>query len=132
MAAPIAFYFDFISPFGYIGAHLIEPVAEKHGRSLDWRPMLRAILGDIDKGAEPGEISGNFHATLAAMILAAAKCVGEEAVLLTGGCFQNALLLDYASDALEQSGFSVHTHRHVPPNDGGLALGQVMAMAQAL
>ena len=102
------------------------------GRIIDWRPMLRAILGDIDKGAEPGEISGNFHATLAAMILAAAKCVGEEAVLLTGGCFQNALLLDYAVDALEQSGFTVHTHRHVPPNDGGLALGQVMAMAQAL
>ncbi len=43
MAAPIAFYFDFISPFGYIGAHLIEPVAEKHGRSLDWRPMLLGV-----------------------------------------------------------------------------------------
>ncbi len=98
---------------------------------VDWRPMLRAILADLDTGAEPGEISGKFHATLAAMILAAAKCVGEETVLLTGGCFQNALLLDHAAEALEQSGFAVHTHRQVPPNDGGLALGQVMAMAHA-
>jgi len=99
---------------------------------IDWRPMLRAILGDIDTGADPGAISGKFHATLAAMIVAAAKSVGDETVLLTGGCFQNALLLDYAADALEQSGFTVHTHHHVPPNDGGLALGQVMAMAHAL
>lgn len=98
---------------------------------VDWRPMLRAILADLDTGAEPGEISGKFHATLAAMILAAAKRVGEETVLLTGGCFQNALLLDRAAEALEQSGFTVHTHRQVPPNDGGLALGQVMAMAHA-
>jgi hydrogenase maturation protein HypF len=99
---------------------------------IDWRPMLRAILGDIDTGAKPGAVSGRFHATLAAMILAAAKSVGEEMVLLTGGCFQNALLLNCAVDALEQSGFTVHTHHHVPPNDGGLALGQVMAMAHAL
>ena len=100
--------------------------------AIDWRPMLRAILGDIGTGTDPGAISGKFHATLAAMIVAAAKSVGEETVLLTGGCFQNGLLLDYAADALAQSGFKVQTHRHVPPNDGGLALGQVMAMAHAL
>lgn len=103
----------------------------EHG-IIDWRPMLRAILGDIDTGADPGAISGKFHATLAAIIVAAAKSIGEETVLLTGGCFQNALLLDHAADALEQSGFAVHTHHHVPPNDGGLALGQVIAMAHAL
>lgn len=102
------------------------------GGIIDWRPMLCAILDDIDMGSDPGAISGKFHATLAAMILAAAEFVGEENVLLTGGCFQNALLLDCAADALEQSGFTVHTHRYVPPNDGGLALGQVMAMAHAM
>lgn len=99
---------------------------------IDWRPMLHAILDDIDAGVEPGAVSAKFHATMAAMIVAAAKTAGEGAVLLTGGCFQNALLLDYAADALEQSGFAVHTHSHVPPNDGGLALGQVMAIAHAL
>ena len=99
---------------------------------IDWRPMLRAILDDIDAGVEPGAVSAKFHATMAAMIIAAAKTAGEDTVLLTGGCFQNALLLDCAADALEQCGFTVHTHCHVPPNDGGLALGQVMAMAHTL
>ena len=102
------------------------------GKIIDWRPMLRAILEEIDAGETPGAISGKFHATLAAIIAAAAGSVGEETVLLTGGCFQNALLLDCAVDALEQSGFVVHRHHLVPPNDGGLALGQVMAMAHAL
>ncbi|MDJ0513449.1 MAG: carbamoyltransferase HypF [Methyloceanibacter sp.] len=98
---------------------------------IDWRPMLRAILSDIDAGATPGAVSGKFHATLAEMIVAAARFVGERTVLLTGGCFQNALLLDHAADALEESGFTVQMHSQVPPNDGGLALGQVMAMASA-
>ena len=77
-------------------------------------------------------MSAKFHATLAAIIVAAAKSVGEDTVLLTGGCFQNALLLEYAVDALELAGFRVCTHQQVPPNDGGLALGQIMAMAHAL
>ncbi len=99
---------------------------------IDWRQMLRAILDEVDTGVDAGVISGKFHATLAAMIVMAAQAIGENVVLLTGGCFQNALLLDYAADALELSGFTVHTHHHVPPNDGGLALGQVMATAYAL
>lgn len=99
---------------------------------IDWRPMLRAILSDISTGIEPGAVSAKFHATLAVMIVAAAKIAGEDIVLLTGGCFQNTLLLDYAADALEQSGFTVHWHHKVPPNDGGLALGQIMAMVQVL
>ena len=99
---------------------------------IDWRPMLRAILDDIDEDETHGSISGKFHATLAAIIVAASNAVGEETVVLTGGCFQNALLLEYTADALEQAGFAVHSHRHAPPNDSGLALGQVMAMAHTL
>ena len=98
---------------------------------IDWRPILRAILADIDARIGAAAISGRFHATLAAIILAAARTVGEKTVLLTGGCFQNAVLLNRAADTLERAGFTVHTHRLVPPNDGGLALGQVMAMAGA-
>jgi hydrogenase maturation protein HypF len=99
---------------------------------IDWRPMLLAILDDMASGVAVGTVSAKFHATLAAMIVAAAKIIGENRVLLTGGCFQNALLLNTATDALEQSGFSVYWHRQVPPNDGGLAFGQVMAVAHAL
>ena len=99
---------------------------------IDWRPMLHAILDDMASGVAASTVSAKFHATLAAMIVAAAKTVGEDTVLLTGGCFQNALLLKAATDALERSGFSVYWHRQVPPNDGGLAFGQVMAVAHAL
>jgi len=53
MAAPIEFYFDFISPFGYIGAHLIEPVAEKYDRTLDWRPMLLGVAVMNVMGLKP-------------------------------------------------------------------------------
>lgn len=99
---------------------------------IDWRPMLRRLLQDIQSGIAPGAVAAKFHITLAAIIVAAAQSVGEETVLLTGGCFQNALLLEYAVDALELAGFRVCTHQQVPPNDGGLALGQIMAMAHAL
>lgn len=98
---------------------------------IDWRPMLRHMLQDIESDVAPGVVSAKYHATLGAIIVAAAKSAGEETVLLTGGCFQNALLLKYAVDALEPAGFSVRTHQQVPPNDGGLALGQIMAMVQA-
>jgi hydrogenase maturation protein HypF len=99
---------------------------------IDWRPMLRSVLQDIESGITPGAVSAKFHTTLAAIIVAAAKSVGEETVLLTGGCFQNALLLEYAVDRLELAGFKVCTHQQIPPNDGGLALGQIMATAHAL
>ncbi|GJL82978.1 MAG: carbamoyltransferase [marine bacterium B5-7] len=99
---------------------------------IDWRPMLREILDDIENSVAPSVVSAKFHTTLATVIVGAANHIGEETVLLTGGCFQNALLLEYAVDALELAGFMVHTHRQVPPNDGGLALGQVMAMAHTL
>tara|TARA_R110000787_G_scaffold220068_1_gene328834 strand:- start:65455 stop:67758 length:2304 start_codon:yes stop_codon:yes gene_type:complete len=98
---------------------------------IDWRPMLSRLLQDIQSGITPAAVSVKFHATLASIILAAAKSVGEETVLLTGGCFQNALLLECAVDALELAGFRVCTHQQVPPNDGGLALGQIIAMADA-
>lgn len=105
---------------------------EIDNRIIDWRPMLRSVLQDIESGITPGAVSAKFHTTLAAIIVAAAQSVGEETVLLTGGCFQNALLLEYAVDALELAGFRVCTHQQVPPNDGGLALGQIMATAHTL
>ncbi|KZL16268.1 Carbamoyltransferase HypF [Pseudovibrio axinellae] len=97
---------------------------------IDWRPMLRAILDECERGVSPSVISARFHRTLAQIILEAAQRSCEDIVLLTGGCFQNALLLELALNALKQAGFKPHTHRLVPANDGGLALGQIMAMTQ--
>jgi len=118
--------------FAADGYPLAAYAFEIDNRVIDWRPMLREILRDVGSGVAPGAVSARFHASLVAIIVAAAKLIDEQTLLLSGGCFQNALLVEHAIDALESAGFSVCTHRQVPPNDGGLALGQIMAMAPAL
>jgi hydrogenase maturation protein HypF len=103
------------------------------GRLLefDWEPTIRSVLDDMDAGATPGEIAARFHAALAGSIVAMARQVGLRDVALTGGCFQNRHLTEEAVRGLRRSGFRVHLHRLVPPNDGGIALGQVVAAALA-
>jgi hydrogenase maturation protein HypF len=61
-----------------------------------------------------------------------AQAAGERRVALTGGCFQNRLLTERAAARLERAGFEVLLHRHVPPNDGGISLGQVAIAAARL
>ena len=94
---------------------------------LDWEPMIRAILDDAARGASVGQLSAAFHNTLAEMMVAVARRVGRERVVLSGGCFQNARLTERAVARLAAEGFRPYWHRRVPPNDGGLALGQVVA-----
>ncbi len=97
---------------------------------LDWEPMLRAVLDDLADEQSPGMIAARFHNTLAGMAVAVAQQVGISQVVLTGGCFQNKLLSETLLDRLEGAGFTVYWHHQVPPNDGGIALGQVMAAAR--
>jgi hydrogenase maturation protein HypF len=92
---------------------------------LDWEPALRAILGDLRRGVSRRAISAAFHAGLAATIAAVAGRIGELTVVLTGGCFQNARLTEMTVAALEAAGMTAVRHERVPPNDGGLALGQL-------
>jgi hydrogenase maturation protein HypF len=68
--------------------------------------------------------------TLAQIIVDIARCCGERRVILTGGCFQNKVLTELAIDHLEMNGFRPYWHQRVPPNDGGIALGQVYAAAR--
>ncbi len=102
------------------------------GREIDWRPMLRALLADRDKGIAAATIAARFHNTLVEMIVTTAKTAGCDRVALTGGCFQNTYLAERAIRRLEESGFAVYRHQRVPPNDGGIALGQIIAAARAL
>jgi hydrogenase maturation protein HypF len=97
---------------------------------VDWEPMLRSLLDDLNQGHPVGEIAAGFHNTLADMIVALAHRSGEEKILLTGGCFQNRYLTEIAVDRLRKAGFSPYWHQQVPPNDGGIALGQVIAAAR--
>ena len=95
----------------------------------DWRPMIERIADDLSRGTERSRIAFRFHRALAELIGEMAERVGLRQVVLTGGCFQNALLVDLAIKRLESAGFSALTHREVPANDGGLALGQAVIAA---
>jgi hydrogenase maturation protein HypF len=95
----------------------------------DWRPMIERIADDLNRGTERSRIAYRFHRALSELIGQMAERVGLRQVVLTGGCFQNALLVDLARERLESAGFSALTHREVPANDGGLALGQAVIAA---
>jgi hydrogenase maturation protein HypF len=75
------------------------------------------------------DIAAKFHNTLVEAIVAMAECIGERRVVLTGGCFQNKYLTERAVRCLTARGFHPYWHQRVPPNDGGIALGQVLAAA---
>lgn len=105
----------------------VHPSAGRLG--LDWRPALRALLADRAGGGSRERIARRFHRTLAEGIRAMAVELGQPTVLLTGGCFQNRLLTEQTIDALRGAGLEPVRHRRVPPGDGGVALGQVLATA---
>jgi hydrogenase maturation protein HypF len=96
---------------------------------LDWQPLVESVLGDLSRGVERSIISARFHNALIDAIVAVAQKVGEKNVALSGGCFQNRLLTERAATRLTQAGFRVLLHRHVPPNDGCISLGQVVVAA---
>ena len=98
----------------------------------DWEPVILQILADVRTGASTGEIAAKFHRGLARLIVQVARILGEEQVVLTGGCFQNAHLLRQAVNWLCDEGFRPYWHQRIPPNDGGIALGQIVAVARSL
>jgi hydrogenase maturation protein HypF len=94
---------------------------------LDWLPMVEAILGDVNAGLSIGKISARFHNALVEAIVAVARQAGQNRIVLSGGCFQNRYLTGRAVRRLQAEGFRPYWHQRVPPNDGGIALGQVIA-----
>jgi hydrogenase maturation protein HypF len=96
---------------------------------LDWEPLFREVVRDRDAGVNIGVICARFHNSLADAIVEVAKRSGASKVALTGGVFQNRYLTERAFRRLESEGFKPFTHQRVPPNDGGIALGQVLVAA---
>jgi hydrogenase maturation protein HypF len=109
---------------------------EEEGREIiETAPLVRAVAQEVREGTAPGAVSRDFHATLVAIVLGTCERIAEregiDRVALSGGCFQNAVLLEGCLKALASAGFRVFTHACVPPNDGGIALGQAaVALAQ--
>jgi hydrogenase maturation protein HypF len=109
-------------------AHYELPLVTPHSPPvLDWAPMIEVILEDVKHGVSVATISAKFHNALAESIVAVAKRVGQNRVVLSGGCFQNRYLTERAVRRLQAEGFRPYWHQRVPPNDGGIALGQVVA-----
>ncbi len=98
--------------------------------------LLEAIVNDLQSHLSPPVISQRFHVTIAVVVREMCTRIREghglSTVALSGGCFQNRLLLRLIHLALQDSGFRVLTHQRVPPNDGGIALGQVAVAAHRL
>jgi hydrogenase maturation protein HypF len=93
--------------------------------------MIRAILADLARAAPISQISARFHNALAETIITVAKDVGQPRVVLSGGCFQNRYLTERTVHRLREEGFQPYWHQRVPPNDGGIALGQIVAALRA-
>ena len=94
---------------------------------LDWRPSVAAILADLSAGVALSTISARFHNLLVESVLKVARRTGLERVALSGGCFQNRYLTEHTVRRLAEEGFRPYWHQRVPPNDGGICLGQVVA-----
>jgi hydrogenase maturation protein HypF len=93
---------------------------------VDWEEIVRALLGTKEPAAEAARM---FHNTLAAVAVKVAEKIGENKVVLSGGCFQNRYLTEKVIDHLQRAGFQPYWHQRIPPNDGGISLGQVVAAA---
>jgi hydrogenase maturation protein HypF len=118
---------------------IVDPSCEERyefdigGDELDFRAMMERI---VKERAAPSVVAARFHNTLAAaiheMCLRMRRESGIERVCLSGGTFQNMRLLGLTARALRASGFELFLHRKVPPNDGGIALGQAVIAAQRM
>ncbi len=97
---------------------------------INLEPLIESLVSELKAGVTVGTISAKFHNSLAQIILSVCQRIRErcslDRVVLSGGVFQNSYLLIRALDLLEEAGFKVFTHHRVPPNDGGISLGQVI------
>ena len=91
---------------------------------VDWQPALEAALTELRGSIGGGAVSAALHDGLAGAIVEVAERVGQRCVVLSGGCFQNVRLTETALAALRAAGFAPVWPQLVPPNDGGIALGQ--------
>jgi hydrogenase maturation protein HypF len=124
----------------------LEMIADaKNSATYDWEwrsndtyriltePIIQGVLRDVEKGIPLSQISSKFHMTLIRLFTALCdgirKDTGLNQVALSGGVFQNSLLLTGLLTSLENNHFEVYTHRRVPANDGGISLGQAVVAA---
>jgi hydrogenase maturation protein HypF len=92
---------------------------------VDWTDMITLILEDIRDNISVNDIAKRFHNTLVEIIVDIALRSKRKKVVLSGGCFQNTILLESAIDQLRNHGFAPYWHQRIPTNDGGISVGQI-------
>jgi hydrogenase maturation protein HypF len=108
-------------------------IIQKNGLfEWDWRSMIAELLGDIETYVPKSEVARKFHNTLSKVIVEIAKKNNISRVLLSGGCFQNVILLEQSITLLRRNGFTPYWHQRIPTNDGGISLGQVYSVVLQL
>jgi hydrogenase maturation protein HypF len=104
------------------------------GKEIGFKPVFEAILKDINNGVDVGLISGKFHNTMVQVIIETVKKISQQTgikkVALSGGSFQNRILLKKTEDSLKDANFAVFLQSLIPSNDGGIALGQLAIAAK--
>ena len=98
-------------------------------------PIIKGVVSDVHNGVHTSIIGGKFHRTVIHLFTELCKIIRKDAdierVALSGGVFQNSILLSGMVKALEVNGFKVYTHKLVPANDGGISLGQAIVAGSA-
>jgi hydrogenase maturation protein HypF len=121
------------SPEETVGVYEWDVAFERDGsgsklRQIGAAPLIRALVTDVRSGVPTEVIATRFHNSVAALVVHVCRALRDEtglqSVALSGGVWQNVTLLHMTLNLLRRDGFNVYTHRVVPPNDGGLALGQ--------
>jgi hydrogenase maturation protein HypF len=97
---------------------------------IDTKEIIKCVVNDLRGGISRSKIAGKFHRTIAALLVETCNVIrskeGLNRVVLSGGVFQNIFLLSLVTKGLRGTGFEVYTHHLVPPNDGGISLGQAV------
>ncbi len=99
---------------------------------IDWEPMIRCMIAELRESVTQARMSTRFHQTLAELVLQLTQRSGLSKVVLSGGCFQNETLLRQSVHLLQREGYTPLWHQRVPPNDGGISLGQVAAVTMGI
>ena len=106
-----------------IGSYEIEIIHSNQGIMLDWRPLIRMLLADLNKNCEPSVMAMRFHRTLATAIAEVCKSFPTLPIVLSGGVFQNRLLVELILESLPER--EIGLPGLIPPGAGGLAAGQL-------
>ncbi|MBT5549292.1 MAG: carbamoyltransferase HypF [Nitrospina sp.] len=110
---------------------IVGPSKENLSLTVDPQGMWKGLLADLKAGTPKSTISARFHIGLASVVTEMTQKISEanrsvDTVALTGGVFQNKVLLEQVTKRLQKENFTVLTHARIPSNDGGISLGQAM------